>query len=478
MLNDDGKINKINKSGKNFFEEDLRNRYIWEMNCFNEEDKNWLKNVIINYNENEKIEKELSIINLGIKKRNLELTINSFMIDDKKEIVIFAKDITEKKLQERELKQAYTVFQNTHDGILITDDNVNIINVNKAFIKTTGYSLEESIGKNPSILKSDKNSKDFYAKMWNELKNNGYWDGEIVNRKKDGTNYTEWLTVSAVYNGKEELLNYIGIFSDITKQKHQEELIKEKERMLFNQSKMASMGEMLGNIAHQWRQPLSVISVAAGAIKLNNKYKDIYKEEEVESFIDSISNSTNYLSETIDDFRNFFMEDTKSNNFDCLSVVNSTLKLLITNFKFKHIEIVFDRQESGIIFGSENEFRQVLMNILNNAKDALLSKNIEDDKYIFIDIYLDEEHIYIDVLDTAGGIQKDILEKVFEPYFTTKHKSIGTGIGLYMSEEIIVKHMEGEIFVSNKERVYNGTNYKGACFTVKVPLSKDEDLNE
>lgn len=305
--------------------------------------------------------------------------------------------------------------------------------------------------------------------MWAEIKANSYWDGEIVNRKKDGTNYIEWLTISAVYNDKNELVNYIGIFSDISKQKHQEEIIKEKERMLFNQSKMASMGEMLGNIAHQWRQPLSVISLAAGAIKISQDYKEIYKEEEIKDFVDSISNSTNYLSETIDDFRNFFMQDTAYVKFDCLEVINKTLRLISTNFKYKQIEIVFNNKQTNTVLASENEFKQVLMNVLNNAKDALVLKE-DINKYIFIDVSHDENDVFIEVLDSAGGINEDILEKIFEPYFTTKHKSIGTGIGLYMAEEIITKHMSGEFLVSNKEFTHNDMQFKGASFIIKLPI--------
>ena len=377
------------------------------------------------------------------------------------------------KTDEKVLRQAYQVFKNTHDGIIITDENVNIINVNDAFIKCTGYELYEVLNKNPKILKSDKNSNDFYQDMWKEIKEKNYWDGEIVNRKKDGTNYIEWLTISAVYNDKNELVNYIGIFSDISKQKNQEEIIKEKERMLFNQSKMASMGEMLGNIAHQWRQPLSVISLAAGAIKISCDYKEIYKDEEIKDFVDSISSSTNYLSETIDDFRNFFIQDTTNEKFDSLEVINKTLKLLSSNFKYKQIEIVFRKVETNTIMASENEFKQVLMNILNNAKDALVQNDEIKNKYIFIDINFDENDVIIDICDNAGGIDEDIIEKVFEPYFTTKHKSIGTGIGLYMAEEIITKHMNGALFVCNKKYFYNDIEYEGANFSIKIPLYKD-----
>ena len=474
ILNEDGKINKINNTVLSFLgntKDTYIGVYIWDLYCFNNECKIWLENAIKN-REND-IEKELVITNLDSKRKYIDITINSIIIDDKKELVLFGRDISEKKEHERELIQAYQVFKNTHDGIMITDDKNKIINVNDAFMRCTGYKLEEVLNQNPSILRSEKNNPNFYEDMWKELVENNYWDGEIVNKKKDGTSYVEKLTISAVYNKKNKLTNYIGIFSDISKQKQQEEIIKEKERMLFQQSKMASMGEMLGNIAHQWRQPLSVISVAAGAVKLGHEYEGTYGEKEIIDFLDAINNSTQYLSETIDDFRNFFTQDIENNDFDCVNAINKTLKLLSSDFKYKEINIIFKRIESDNIFASENEFKQVMMNIFNNAKYVLLEKVLDEKKYIFIDVYIEGSYINIDVVDNAGGIDENIIDKIFEPYFTTKHKSIGTGIGLYMVEEILTKHMNGEISAINENYIYEDLPYKGAKFSIKIPISKN-----
>ena len=474
ILNEDGKINKINNTVLSFLgntKDTYIGVYIWDLYCFNNECKIWLENAIKN-REND-IEKELVITSLDSKRKYIDITINSIIIDDKKELVLFGRDISEKKEHERELIQAYQVFKNTHDGIMITDDKNKIINVNDAFMRCTGYKLEEVLNQNPSILRSEKNNPNFYENMWKELVENNYWDGEIVNKKKDGTSYVEKLTISAVYNKKNKLTNYIGIFSDISKQKQQEEIIKEKERMLFQQSKMASMGEMLGNIAHQWRQPLSVISVAAGAVKLGHEYEGTYGEKEIIDFLDAINNSTQYLSETIDDFRNFFTQDIENNDFDCVNAINKTLKLLSSDFKYKEINIIFKRIESDNIFASENEFKQVMMNIFNNAKYVLLEKVLDEKKYIFIDVYIEGSYINIDVVDNAGGIDENIIDKIFEPYFTTKHKSIGTGIGLYMVEEILTKHMTGEISAINENYIYEDLPYKGAKFSIKIPISKN-----
>ena len=246
--------------------------------------------------------------------------------------------------------------------------------------------------------------------------------------------------------------------------------------MLFQQSKMASMGEMLGNIAHQWRQPLSVISVAVGAVKLGHEYEGTYGEKEIIDFLDSINNSTQYLSETIDDFRNFFTQDIENNDFDCVNAINKTLTLLSSDFKYKEINIIFKRIESDNIFASENEFKQVMMNIFNNAKYVLLEKVLDEKKYIFIDVYIEGTYINIDVVDNAGGIDENIIDKIFEPYFTTKHQYSGTGIGLYMSNQIIKTHLNGDIFMKNCSFKYKNIEQKGVITTIILTKNIFEEI--
>ncbi len=371
-----------------------------------------------------------------------------------------------KKEREKELKQAYTVFENAHDGIIITDANANIINVNKAFERNTGYFLVDVKGKNPKLLKSDIQDVDFYKNMWKEINLSSYWEGEIINKRKDGKLYVERLKISTVYNEEKKLINYIALFSDITLQKEQQKLIKENEKILYQQSKMAAMGEMIGNIAHQWRQPLSVISVSASGIKLYQE-EGLYSKEDSKDFIEAILNSTKYLSDTIDDFRNFYKEDLEKINFEVKKSIDKTINLLKTEFIKEDIAVIYLGEPNIFIHGIENQFLQVTMNILNNAKDALIEKEIKN-RHIFIDVYEENAKTYIEIQDNAGGVNEDIIEHVFEPYFTTKHKSLGTGIGLYMSEEIVTKQLNGKLSVYNKSINYKNVNYFGACFRIEI----------
>ena len=335
IVNSKGKILEINQSFSSLLSnENLidNEKKIWEYSCWMEEEKKWLKNIIENYDEQNKVQKELSLVDLNGNKKVIELILSSFETEnDKKEYVAIALDITNKKEGEHKLKQAYKVFENAHDGIIITDANVNIINVNKAFERNTGYLLNEVIGQNPKLLKSDIQDLSFYKNMWEELIFNNYWEGEIINKRKDGKLYTEILKISTVYNEEKKLVNYIAIFSDISLQKEQEILIKEKEKILYQQSKMAAMGEMIGNIAHQWRQPLSVISVSASGIKLYQE-EGLYTKEDLKDFIEAILHSTKYLSDTIDDFRNFYKDDLEKSDFEVKKSIDKTINLLNIEF--------------------------------------------------------------------------------------------------------------------------------------------------
>jgi signal transduction histidine kinase len=243
----------------------------------------------------------------------------------------------------------------------------------------------------------------------------------------------------------------------------------EQQHILSQQSKMAAMGEMLGNIAHQWRQPLSVITTVATGMKLQKEF-DSLDDETFEKSIENITNSALYLSNTIEDFRNFFRIDKEETLFNIKNVFEKIFKL--TDAQFKNHEIVYIKDiEEFELYGFENEFIQAIINILNNSKDALEDK--ENPKLIFISTYKKENIAVIKITDNAGGVDEKIIDKVCEPYFTTKHQSKGTGVGLYMTEEIIVKHMMGTLLFKNVDLNYENKNYKGTEVTIKLPIDQN-----
>ena len=246
---------------------------------------------------------------------------------------------------------------------------------------------------------------------------------------------------------------------------------KEKDTLLAQQAKMAAMGEMLENIAHQWRQPLSAISTISTGIKIQYEYADINKEEVIKS-MNTIATTTKYLSQTIDDFRDYFNPKKEANYFSLKNIFEKISDLLEPQLNLKNIQIIKDI-DNVRIFGFENEFLQVIINILNNSKDEFEKKELEK-KYIFIDTKITEDEIKIIIKDNAGGIDENIIDKIFEPYFTTKYKSKGTGIGLYMSKQIVEKHMNGSITVFNEDYIYKEKSYKGATFLITFPQKKED----
>ena len=258
--------------------------------------------------------------------------------------------------------------------------------------------------------------------------------------------------------------------------KNLEKLVKEKtkeliqkEKILNHQSKMAAMGEMLENIAHQWRQPLSLISTAATGAKIKKDFGTLSDNDFYET-MDMINNSTQHLSTTIDDFRNFFNNDKNASTFNINKPIEKVLSLINSKLKNRDIHVIKNTQDVEVT-ALINEFIQVLINIINNSLDAFEEHNLEK-KFIFIDLYKDNNSLILKIKDNAGGIKEELLNRIFEPYFTTKHKSQGTGIGLYMSMEIIKKHMNGDINVSNEEYIYDNIKCKGAQFKIEIPIKE------
>ena len=237
-----------------------------------------------------------------------------------------------------------------------------------------------------------------------------------------------------------------------------------KDRLLSQQQKMVSMGQMIENIAHQWRQPLSLITTGVSGIKLKKQLNDL-DDNFFYDTLDSILNTSKYLSNTIDDFRYFFKPQKEKEVFYLEECCRKTIDLMNPNFLNKDIQINY-KMENIQISGYETELIQVLINILNNSKDAL--ELLNDEKLIFIDIFMENKKVIIEIKDNAGGIDEGIMDKVFEPYFTTKHQSQGTGIGLFMCKEIINKHMNGQLNISNQSFEYKNKIYKGTLTRISL----------
>ncbi|MDD2356756.1 MAG: ABC transporter substrate-binding protein [Thiovulaceae bacterium] len=251
---------------------------------------------------------------------------------------------------------------------------------------------------------------------------------------------------------------------------HQKEEIDNQNRVIMIQSKIAALGEMLSNIAHQWRQPLNIISLYTAKLETSLLFGASIQKEDILKISNDINIQAQYLSQTIDDFKNYFSSDMESSaHFYIADAIDRVHELIKESFKSNNISIVLSTQDCRVL-SNENLLIQALLNIYNNAKDAMVEKQ-EKDRYLFVDIKCNAKELMITLKDSGGGIKEEILEKIFEPYFTTKHKSKGTGLGLYITYIIITQHLHGTISARTREYNYMNIRLIGAEFVITLPIS-------
>jgi two-component system, NtrC family, C4-dicarboxylate transport sensor histidine kinase DctB len=243
----------------------------------------------------------------------------------------------------------------------------------------------------------------------------------------------------------------------------------QKDKQLLEQAKMAQMGEMLGNIAHQWRQPLSTISTAASGMKMKHEY-NIMSEDDIPKHMDAIVKNVDYLSQTIDTFRDFIKEDAQVIEIKIQEKIDKTIEIVSATLQQSHIELInnINYETPYKVTVISGALPQVIINIINNAKDAIKENNIEDG-WIKLDLEKKDQSVLITIEDNAHGIPSDIISRVFDPYFTTKHQSVGTGLGLFMSHKIVTEHLHGKLSVKNTKN--------GAKFTIELPLQQTPEYN-
>ncbi len=368
--------------------------------------------------------------------------------------ILFLFFIYKQYILKKSLKEFDEIINATVEGITIFKQGI-CIEVNQSTVEILGYNSKlELIGK--EILSFVPTEYQTMAKRKLLQADTPAYEFRVL--KKDNSSIPVLLKSHHFKNRDVRLVSIV----DIT-------LLKQQEKQLFQQAKLVSMGEMIGNIAHQWRQPLSVISTSATGIKVQKEY-GVLDDKFLFDACDAIDNNVQYLSKTIDDFRNFVKGDRVKSKFKASDFLQSLLNLIEPSTKNHNIHIVQNIDTSIILNGYKNELLQCFMNIYNNAKDALNSNTNIENKLIFITIEKKENFILLHFMDNAGGIPVEVLPKIFDPYFTTKHKSQGTGLGLHMTYNLIVKGMNGEIYAQNNTFEYEGKKYLGAEFIITLSI--------
>ena len=405
----------------------------------------------------------------------------------------------EQSIQKDILAYISNISYSDNSYIFVVDkNNKNLTHLDKNYKDNIKNHIPHIIKKGNTFIKYHSNyeekqklEKTAYMQTfsaWNWIIGSGFYRDKLdilIEKKKDELNkeHNEYLSdiyiviflvtfillLTSIYLSKviqEKFDKYNNeIYKGINKSR-------QKDALLAQQSKMAAMGEMIGNIAHQWRQPLSLISTASTGLKLKQEYNMLEKDEIIRTS-ELITKTTLHLSQTIDDFRDFFKPNKEKTKSNTQELWEKTYTLVQEQHKVNNIEVIIDIEYKEIYL-LVNEIRQVMLNILNNAKDQFKKK---EKNLIFVVIRKDEKNLTISIKDNAGGVPINLLDRIFEPYFTTKHQSRGTGIGLYMSEEIIRKHMKGSLKVYNEDYVYKGIEYTGANFVITIPIKSQEQEN-
>lgn len=376
--------------------------------------------------------------------------------DNPTRVIGFHTDLTtqksiEKKIEEQK-EEFKAIFENSMDGIAILDLDTKFLNFNDAYLKITNFTKEELLQKSCYELTIEE-EKEKVRKALNIVMKKGHIENlEKSCIVKDESLITVNMSITLMPDKKRLLIS----MRDISKQK-----------LIETQSKLISMGEMIGNISHQWRQPLTVISTIASSL-LVKKECGILEDDDIKNSSEAIVEQTRYLSHTIDDFRTFIKDSQTKENLSLVKALNKTISLVSPSLKNNYITLITKLEDDLTIVGYENQLVQAFINIINNSKDAL-KENIEDeeDKLVFIETKKENNKLVISIKDNAKGIPQDILPRIFEPYFTTKHQSVGTGIGLSLANDILIKHHKARIKVQNEEFEYNGKKQKGAIFKIE-----------
>jgi len=488
--------------GLNYTLEELQQINLWDVDSIVNTKEKYLKSIekfsVEGSNDNSNVFETLHIKKNG-ESFPVEVVSKIKTIGGKQYVLSYAKDISHRLKRTQKINLYFELINSSKDMIFFVDiETQRVEYANKIVYKNLGYSIDELKKMKISEIREpfEDDKRITIPEVFEEIKEKKNLVTFGIYIAKDGSkipvetsvqlkNYLGKSFITAISrdirerieieNKKEDLNCKLKEYNrtlqhEISKVK--KELI-EYEIIMKKQSKMAAMGEMIENIAHQWRQPLSGVSVLASGMILQNE-EGILDKELLNSGLNTINEQVQYLSKTIDDFRNFFKPDKEKNIFKVKDLVENAIKLIKS--RFNSFSIIFIKELEDLSFLTyENELLQVVLNIISNSVDELIRKKSK--KIVSIKSYRNENSFIIEIKDSAGGIDENIIDRIFEPYFTTKHKYQGTGIGLYMSKNIM-KHLQGKIEASNDILEYENRVYEGACFKIILPLSiikKDEN---
>ncbi len=506
VLDGEGRILRFNKaceSTTGYMSFEAEGKYIWEF-FLDPEDapafRNYINQPVVQLGHKSM---EAWLISKTGRRRLIDWALTAFDREESEgeHFILAGIDITKRRTAEEELRKSVeryrSLYHKTPVMLHSLDTEYRIVSVSEYWLDIMRYERIEVIGRRFADFLTDASRRYVEDIVFHEVLKTGSCrevSCEVV--KKNREKMDVLLSIVAERNGDGEVIRSLAVMIDITDRKRAQREIEElnsslalraaeiveanrlleklnnslEERlqeevkknrtmdfMLIQQSRLAAMGEMIGNIAHQWRQPLNAVSLIIQDIEESydcGEFSGGYLKSSVRQAMDVIA----HMSQTINDFRNFFKPNKEELHFSVKETVQKALNFVAGSFNDCNIMVDADMEGDVFLSGQPNEYSQVILNILNNAREACVERQIADAK-VAIHVFKDNDKSIVTITDNAGGIPEEIIGKVFDPYFSTK-ESGGTGIGLYMSKTIIEQHMKGKLSVRN--------NGQGAEFRIEV----------
>lgn len=436
---------------------------------------------VLSLSESEVVRQTIEIATVAARRNNLVIEALSHLTNaTAKE----AEDLNQKlighvdqKNRELESSQLFfqTIFETANEGIWVLDKNFITTQVNMGVCKILGFTQEDIVGKPFKDFIDESLQEKFFKQTQHGYLINEQCN-EIIFRDSNDKKLYCLISIESIKNMNDKEDAYFAMISDITqRQESQKELVelnslleerisdevlknREKDALMFQQLRHAQMGEMISMIAHQWRQPLTAISTLTSGMKLDlvlgTPDFDVYEKS-----LDYVDEHVQHLSETINDFRNFFNPNKELEASDIQELVDNALSIVGASLKQHSIELKIDITTTKNVLVFSNEVTQMILNLLKNAQDVFEEKEILN-PYITIKAYEEDSLTVVEISDNAGGIPETIIDKIFDPYFSTKDAKNGTGLGLYMSKTIVEEHCKGRLNVHNTS--------DGCCFVIKL----------
>jgi PAS domain S-box-containing protein len=396
----------------------------------------------------------------------LQITISLML--NKQFFVVSAKDIT-KQISDDEILDKYVLSSHTN-----IDDVIS--KVSSAFTLLSGYTKEDLIGKkqNDTFFKDSK--ENLLEELIASVKKDQEWEGKLKCLKKDNTFFWVDVKVKPIYNKYGDITGLTYLMFDITNEltltsqkqnltnqvSQAQDEIKQKDKILIQQSKLAVMAETLQMVSHEWRQPLNIISIQAQKLELQYSMDLEPKPEEVITVLDSIKNTASQLSQTIEEFQNYVNLKSKKKEVQAAAVVKKAIEIFKNDKEAQSIDFLKDIIEDTPVFETyENELTTIILNLLINSKEAILRNEVKNG-VIKLKQYYQDDTVCFEVSDNGKGIPEEILDRIFEPYFSTKDSQHGVGLGLYTCKMMVETHLNGTIEATNHNT--------GARFIIKLPM--------